>query len=240
MGDLLRSLGIPVRLVNGFGPGTFNATLGQYVVRESDAHTWPEVYFPGYGWIRFEPTPQATYAPIPRGSAPLGCVTVACAGAPAAPVGAGSRAAPGANPGEAGGAGSGGGAAQGHPGPGPLPVALAALLLLLGICALAAIRWLRPRSMAAIWRRTRSLARIAGVPRDRGETPIEFGRRLGSLVPAAADAAHVLAEQVTVASYAPDREEAASQGSVEEAWSVVRGQLLRRLLRRRRGAPDAE
>src|SRR5213594_112628 len=48
MGDMLRSLGIPARLVNGFGPGTFDAQTNQYVVRGEDAHTWVEVYFPKY------------------------------------------------------------------------------------------------------------------------------------------------------------------------------------------------
>src|SRR5258706_3131141 len=67
MGDMLRSLGIPTRLVNGFGPGTFENTINSYVVRSEDAHTWVEVYFPKYGWIEFEPTHDNVYTPIPRG-----------------------------------------------------------------------------------------------------------------------------------------------------------------------------
>lgn len=53
---MLRSLGIPARMAAGFAEGEFNPELGQYVVRERDAHTWVEVYFPGYGWVEFEPT----------------------------------------------------------------------------------------------------------------------------------------------------------------------------------------
>ena len=68
MGDMLRSLGIPTRLVNGYGPGTYDEKLGRYVVKESDAHTWVEAYFPTYGWIPFEPTPDSVYFPIPRGT----------------------------------------------------------------------------------------------------------------------------------------------------------------------------
>src|SRR5260370_12521324 len=67
MGDMLRSRGIPTRLVNGFGPGTFENTINSYVVRSEDAHTWVEVYFPKYGWIQFEPTHDNVYTPIPRG-----------------------------------------------------------------------------------------------------------------------------------------------------------------------------
>src|SRR5260370_36277546 len=67
MGDMLRSRGIPTRLVNGFGPGTFENTINSYVVRSEDTHTWVEVYFPKYGWIQFEPTHDNVYAPTPRG-----------------------------------------------------------------------------------------------------------------------------------------------------------------------------
>ena len=52
---LLRSLGIPVRLVVGFAQGE-SADLGIYNVRGQDAHAWPEVYFPDIGWVQFEPT----------------------------------------------------------------------------------------------------------------------------------------------------------------------------------------
>jgi protein-glutamine gamma-glutamyltransferase len=54
---MLRSIGIPARYVGGFLPGEFNDVGGDYIVRESDAHTWVEVYFPGYGWMTFDPTP---------------------------------------------------------------------------------------------------------------------------------------------------------------------------------------
>lgn len=40
----------------GFSQGTYDPAIGQFVVRERDAHTWVEVFFPGYGWIEFEPT----------------------------------------------------------------------------------------------------------------------------------------------------------------------------------------
>lgn len=54
---LLRAEGIPARYVTGFLPGEFNDVGGDYIVRESDAHAWVEVFFPGYGWITFDPTP---------------------------------------------------------------------------------------------------------------------------------------------------------------------------------------
>jgi protein-glutamine gamma-glutamyltransferase len=57
---MLRTLGIPAREVNGFLPGEFNDLAGDYIVRASDAHSWVEAYFPGSGWVTFDPTPAAT------------------------------------------------------------------------------------------------------------------------------------------------------------------------------------
>ncbi len=59
MAVMLRTLGIPSREVNGFLPGEFNDIAGDYIVRASDAHSWVEAYFPGSGWITFDPTPAA-------------------------------------------------------------------------------------------------------------------------------------------------------------------------------------
>ena len=56
---MLRSLGIPARLVVGFAPGTKDAQRGGWLVRAENYHAWPEVYFPGHGWVEFEPTPAA-------------------------------------------------------------------------------------------------------------------------------------------------------------------------------------
>jgi transglutaminase-like putative cysteine protease len=51
---MLRSLGIPARMAVGYAQGKMEK--GQYVVRSVNAHAWPEVYFPGIGWVEFEPT----------------------------------------------------------------------------------------------------------------------------------------------------------------------------------------
>jgi transglutaminase-like putative cysteine protease len=53
---MLRSIGIPARLVVGFAQGEASMQNTRYTVRERDYHAWPEVYFPDYGWIEFEPT----------------------------------------------------------------------------------------------------------------------------------------------------------------------------------------
>jgi len=57
MAVMLRLLHIPSRIVTGFRSGEFNDLTGQYIVRASDAHSWVEAYFPGTGWVSFDPTP---------------------------------------------------------------------------------------------------------------------------------------------------------------------------------------
>ncbi len=56
MAIMLRSQGIPTRIVSGYAQGEFNEDTSSYRVRAGNAHTWVEVYFPEYGWIQFEPT----------------------------------------------------------------------------------------------------------------------------------------------------------------------------------------
>ncbi|MCB0105454.1 MAG: DUF3488 domain-containing protein, partial [Caldilineaceae bacterium] len=64
---MLRSLGIPSRAVSGYAEGLYSEEDGFYSVREVDAHTWVEVYFPDYGWIEFEPTAGETSLQRPSG-----------------------------------------------------------------------------------------------------------------------------------------------------------------------------
>ncbi|MEM7032711.1 MAG: transglutaminaseTgpA domain-containing protein [Chloroflexota bacterium] len=62
---MARSLGIPARLVTGYGSGAYNQLTGYYEVRASDAHSWAEVYFPDHGWVPFDPTPGWIPQPYP-------------------------------------------------------------------------------------------------------------------------------------------------------------------------------
>ena len=57
MAVLARLAGIPSRVVVGYTSGT-QEKGGAWLVRTHDAHEWPELYFAGYGWLRFEPTPS--------------------------------------------------------------------------------------------------------------------------------------------------------------------------------------
>lgn len=60
MAIMLRTQGIATRVVNGFQQGEYNETADIYVVRQREAHSWVEVYFPGAdSWVAFDPTPSA-------------------------------------------------------------------------------------------------------------------------------------------------------------------------------------
>ncbi|MBN1536556.1 MAG: transglutaminase domain-containing protein [Anaerolineales bacterium] len=64
---LLRSLGIPARLAAGYAQGEPIELTNTYLVKHRDAHAWPEVYFPGLGWIEFEPTASQPILDRPSG-----------------------------------------------------------------------------------------------------------------------------------------------------------------------------
>jgi hypothetical protein len=76
---LLRLAGVPARVVVGFAPGVPEPG-GRFTVRDVDAHAWIEVYFQGYGWVAFNPTPAAAQATIPRQLDPLAPAAAATSG----------------------------------------------------------------------------------------------------------------------------------------------------------------
>lgn len=65
MAVMARELGMPARVVVGYTSGTFDAKTHDWVVHGSDAHAWTQIYFAGYGWINFEPSPSFSQFPRP-------------------------------------------------------------------------------------------------------------------------------------------------------------------------------
>jgi transglutaminase-like putative cysteine protease len=53
---LARASGLPARLAIGYARGAYDQVNSRYIITAAEAHSWPEIYFPGYGWISFEPT----------------------------------------------------------------------------------------------------------------------------------------------------------------------------------------
>ncbi len=246
MAVLARLLDIPSRVAVGYTAGT-PLGHGRWEVRTSDAHAWPELYFAGVGWLRFEPTPsgsdgQATarqpgYSLPPVLAAPSGGVA---APTPAATTGPGrSKAGTGplAKLEHLGGPTSGRGAGRGASW--PLGLTLAAIALVL----LSTPRLVRTASRRRRWRRAAGAAAAAEaawletlndladyrVEWSPSESPRALARRISTalrLEPAAAAALRRIAAAVERARYA--REPAAAAG-LQADTRLVRRALASRL-----------
>ncbi len=217
MGVMLRSLGIPARLVSGFGKGGFVEARG-YRVRGQDAHTWVEVYFPRFGWVEFEPTPDPNYPPIER---PVAANVDANGGDElASPVGGGTgrdvrEPDEGVDDSGTGGAGIGLAARRWY-----LPALLLAALALLGAILLRL--YLRVHDVRRIWRRVLVLGERYQVPARPGDTPLEFGERLARAVPSVGAAVRDLARLYTRHRFRRGGLTGAEEGQLQVAWAEVR------------------
>jgi transglutaminase-like putative cysteine protease len=65
MAVMARVIGVPARLVTGFSSGRYDEQTGSFVVKANNAHAWVEIYFPGTGWVEFEPTAGSPAAELP-------------------------------------------------------------------------------------------------------------------------------------------------------------------------------
>jgi hypothetical protein len=241
---LARLVGIPSRIVVGYTAGT-SASGSSWQVTTADAHAWPELYFPGEGWLRFEPTPQG---PAGQGTA-------------VAPPYATGSAGGGLSATKSGGAtGAGGSASSAHPSGAPglnrlnhlqpggairLPTVGGSdlwLVILLPVLALLLIsaptvtrrltrrrRWLAAASdsavAAAAWRELIDDLADFGVRREPGETPRSMARRIrreADLKPAAAEA---LGRIVTAAERAQYARLAGPASGLQEDVLTVRRAL---------------
>lgn len=71
---MMRAAGLPARVVTGYQGGELNRFGNYYIVRQSDAHAWTEVWLPGKGWVRIDPTAAVAQQRIEMGS-PLGALS---------------------------------------------------------------------------------------------------------------------------------------------------------------------
>ncbi len=222
MNVMLRMIGIPSRQMSGFSVGTLDDKTHQHLVNAVEAHSWVEVFFPGYGWIPFEPTPDGTNSPINRPQTLEQLNAVVPSGTDAA-----SRIPP--NLREPAGVAPSGGNEGGFPDIlRPALIAGGVLLLLLAIALLLALRWLlAARDVPRIWRRLLFLGDRLKVPRRPGDTAEEFGGRLAASLPPLDDEVRRLATLYTRASFRQGGLRADELAAAREAWSRIRGSYPR-------------
>ncbi|MDQ2981583.1 MAG: DUF3488 and transglutaminase-like domain-containing protein [Actinomycetota bacterium] len=249
MALMLRYLGIPARVAAGFTSGTYDSKRGTWTVYDRDAHTWVEVWFRGYGWLPFDPTPSRGTLGGPYTTSSLsfdapGAVKVLAASAGVLKArsllrfefGSQGKAGRG-DPGGLDPTGAGGGSrarakSGGGVGIGPIlvPAALALVLLfVLGKIALRHSRYLtrNPRRIAATVRRDLVgflLDQKIDVPRSIG--PRELGRLLGTR---AGVEATDFADALGRARFGPASSASAAAREARRELRAVRGRLRRAL-----------
>ena len=239
---LMRSLGVPTRMTTGYTTGNLADGSHIYVVTDRHSHGWTEVFFPGYGWIPFEPTPgrEIPVAIPPEEQARRAASTGDTADAQDLlceieeecedfedgledadlrgddPVGEGwTTTARSLIPWIAG--------------------SLAGVVAL-ALVAWAVWRWLfaPPRDVPGAYRRLRRLARLASVPLREHQTPHQWAGTLAAAVPEQAQDIGRIVNAYVRHTYA-GREHLAADANpdVAEAWKTVRGPLAWYALRRR-------
>jgi hypothetical protein len=224
MAVLLRASGVPSRMVAGYGPGELMEQYepsdimghGSAVWQDwrdafavENSHAWCEAFFPGYGWIPFEPSPirplitRGEFSPPPQDGGGTGDSTV-----PPDGIETGS----------------------------PWNVRL--LGILLGLALSGAIMWLAWRRLLGqvseprvAYARIGYLAALSGLGPKENLTPHEYGRRLAGAAPEISAALDKMVSAYVRASYSRHDLNSEDRINIARAWPQVRNHLLRRALR---------
>jgi len=228
---LLRVSGVPARMAVGYGPGEvmdplppdetitlpadeWQAGPMQFIVR--DSHSWSEVFFPGYGWIPFEPTPA--YPLVARGW-------------PAPPPPGDIDEGIGPSPGD-------GERSEKPPADGEIigvaaPWYVRPLGVSLGLGLIVAIIWLLWRRLLGsvaeprvAYARMGNLGVLSRLPPQANSTPYEYGRKLAAAVPDVSSDLETVVDTYVRACYGRYKVTGADRSRITEAWPRVRNRLL--------------
>lgn len=233
---LARLIGIPARIASGYSLGEY--TDGTFHVIEANAHSWPELYFPGYGWVEFEPT--ANKPEIQRPKKPASVPQNPDLDAAAAE--ARRKRLSGKNLEDL------------EPvigGSGFIPFALpfwrdlqnialmgAGLFALLAIGALAVTRWNHSRRMAhlapaaRVYEEMVERARWLGVRDQKHATPFERAHAIGGVLPTAPREAERVASLYTRERFGARPLDAVERAALATAWNQWRAEWRRGVIAR--------
>jgi transglutaminase-like putative cysteine protease len=237
MAVLLRAVGIPARIAVGYYPGESNGEMGGIVYRDRNAHAWVEVFFPGYGWIPFEPT--ASRPPLLRGS-----IAEQADWLPMDPIlGAnlptderfGLRLSELDRSEGAGAVGTA--AATNQSRASSSRIALVVSLAVLGMLVLAVTLWWfwgswRLSPAGRLYLRLCRLGRVAGVPLRESMTPLEYAWEIGRRFPGTRRAAEMIAFLYTREQYGQRLASEQELRIAARGWrESIRPRLLRAIVR---------
>ena len=231
---MLRAVGVPARMAAGYAPGEVDPVSGRRFVRDTDSHGWVQVYFPRYGWIDFEPTPQwpayqreglggtdSEPGPVDLGDPPetfTDAEDIFDAPEPIVSV-----------------EGLGGGGKSFNIG----RLAIQIVAALGGVASLWFVLYMFwNRGLAAAtpgeraYTKMSRLGVLAGVRRRGHQTPVEYGEALRSVIPAITPTARQIAWAFAGDRYGRRGTAEEDQEGLEQAWRSIRGSLVARALRR--------
>ena len=229
---MLRAEGIPARFVEGFLPGD-RGPGGLETIRRDRAHAWVEAWFPGAGWVAFDPTGGGVGIPtaLPAGPAvtvPVPSPSTGPNGSPGASRRGGINEPPGAN----------GGSSTPFRTPGIGPIIVVVIPLGFGLLALAFVllrrRFGRPAEPAAVYRTVAGMAGRLGYPRRPTQTVYEYLGSLSDVVPAVRPDLQLVARSTVEATYGRRRFSHDRLSALGEAQRRLRIALIRLVFVRRR------
>ena len=231
MAVLLRSVGVPARVAAGYTTGEATDVPGIYAVRDSNSHGWVEVYFPGYSWVPFEPTPGEALPVItmpgegeilPTEGDFFSDFDVECLDdfidecleyiEPFL--------------GEEG-------ATEGVISDSGTPSWVWTVVVLLGVSAVLAMAWWGFRRYmfatydpAGVYSRVQTLASLGGLSGSVPRTPYQFGQRLTAIMPLHRDRIEVIVESYVQSRYGARTMSEERRSELADAWLNLRFPLL--------------
>jgi hypothetical protein len=239
MATMLRAIGIPARVASGFAPGDRDIEQDFIVVKESHAHSWTEAYFPGYGWITFEPSALRPIPPRPESFDLDSSLAWDLFGLEDEPEEDLDLYGLGLLDGmEDEGANSGGGGF-----PGIVTLLLQALGILLSVLLLLSLTLV---GLAIVWQRSLrslrehvrpyaqlcALAGWAGLVRQPGDTPFEYARVLAREIPPARPGLEAITQVYVRGTYGRDPLDPREAARAAQAWLGIRWLLAKLLVQR--------
>ncbi len=228
---LLREHGIPARFVQGYLPGDLDPRTGVELVRNTRAHAWVEAWFPGHGWVMFDPTGGSVSEaePLPSGR-------VVASASPNASPSLASRdpALDGPDPRRTGRPGAGILGGDGGSGAGPFIVIS---MLLLGVAVLVAfLAWRRgprgPTTPEGVYAGVGRLAARFGFGPRPTQTAYEYAASLGDILPNARPELQTVAAAKVEVAYGRRTLGAERIAALRESYRRLRVAMLRLFIRR--------